>query len=218
MVQTLSGKDVYDDVPESSTHRRGAFHPLVPSPSPPMPPASLEKLLAPLNAIMQSLAAIDEHQAEQSQHQQSQESSYFDFLATQLLEFTKTIYLLQANHWFRVTESKFGLLHCSKYQKTLFTAQQLRGSASAWCATYTSSIQDNHQVSWKEFCTTFCERHISTRIMHRNLREFQDLQQGTHSVYEYIKNFNYLAQYGTHHVDTDDKKAKLFRKGLSLPL
>jgi hypothetical protein len=150
------------------------------------------KLLAPLNAIMQSLAAIDEHQAEQSQHQQSQESSYFDFLATQPLEFTKTIYLLQANHWFRVTESKFGLLHCSKYQKTLFTAQQLRGSASAWCATYTSSIQDNHQVSWKEFCTTFCERHISTRIMHRNLREFQDLQQGTHSVYEYIKNFNYL--------------------------
>jgi hypothetical protein len=37
-------------------------------------------------------------------------------------------------------------------------------------------------------------------------------------VYEYIKKFNYLAQYGTHHVDTDDKKAELFRKGLSLPL
>jgi hypothetical protein len=37
-------------------------------------------------------------------------------------------------------------------------------------------------------------------------------------VYEYIKKFNYLAQYGTHHVDTDDKKAELFRRGLSLPL
>jgi hypothetical protein len=37
-------------------------------------------------------------------------------------------------------------------------------------------------------------------------------------VYEYIKKFNYLVEYGTHHVDTDDKKAKLFRKGLSLPL
>jgi hypothetical protein len=37
-------------------------------------------------------------------------------------------------------------------------------------------------------------------------------------VYEYIEEFNYLAQYGTHHVDTDDKKTELFRRGLSLPL
>jgi hypothetical protein len=50
------------------------------------------------------------------------------------------------------------------------------------------------------------------------LREFLDLQQGTDSVYEYIEKFNYLAQYGTHHVDTDDKKAELFTKRLSLPL
>jgi hypothetical protein len=35
-------------------------------------------------------------------------------------------------------------------------------------------------------------------------------------VYEYIRKFNYLAQYGTHHVDTDGKKAALFRRGLSL--
>jgi hypothetical protein len=36
-------------------------------------------------------------------------------------------------------------------------------------------------------------------------------------VFEYIKKFNYLAWYGTHHVDTDDKEAELFRRGLSLP-
>jgi hypothetical protein len=73
-------------------------------------------------------------------------------------------------------------------------------------------------VSWNEFCTTFRERHISVGIMHHNLREFLDLQQGTDSVYGYIKKLNYLAQYGTHHVDTDDKMVELFRKGLSLPL
>jgi hypothetical protein len=54
--------------------------------------------------------------------------------------------------------------------------------------------------------------------MHRNLREFLDLQQGTDDVYEYIRKFNYLAQYDTHHVDTDEKKAELFRRGLSLLL
>jgi hypothetical protein len=54
--------------------------------------------------------------------------------------------------------------------------------------------------------------------MRRNLWEFLDLQQGTDSVYEYIKKFNYLAQYGTHHVDMDDKQTELFKKELSLPL
>jgi hypothetical protein len=101
-----------------------------------------------------------------------------------------------------VTESKFGLLVCSEFHNTLFAARQLRGTASAWWATYTA----------------FREHHISAGIMQCMLREFLDLQQGTDSVYEYIEKFNYLAQYGTHHVDTDDKKAELFRKRLSLPL
>jgi hypothetical protein len=37
-------------------------------------------------------------------------------------------------------------------------------------------------------------------------------------VYEYIQEFNNLAQYGGHHVNTDAKKAELFRKGLSIQL
>jgi hypothetical protein len=37
-------------------------------------------------------------------------------------------------------------------------------------------------------------------------------------VYKYIRKFNYLAQYGTHHIDTNEKKAELFRRGLSLLL
>jgi hypothetical protein len=79
---------------------------------------------------MQKLTSIDERQAGQSQqHRHIQESSYFDFLATQPLEFTETTDPLEANHWLHVTESKFKLLHCSEFQKTLFAAQQLCGSA-----------------------------------------------------------------------------------------
>jgi hypothetical protein len=54
--------------------------------------------------------------------------------------------------------------------------------------------------------------------MRSNLREFLDLQQGTDSVHEYNEKFNYLAQNSTYHVDTDENKAELFRRGLSLPL
>jgi hypothetical protein len=46
MVRTRSGKGVYDDVPESSTHHRGTFRPPVPPPYPLMPPVCLEQLLA----------------------------------------------------------------------------------------------------------------------------------------------------------------------------
>jgi hypothetical protein len=41
---------------------------------------------------------------------------------------------------------------------------------------------------------------------------------GNRSVYEYIQEFNNLAQYKSHHVDTNAKKAELFRKGLTIQL
>jgi hypothetical protein len=148
MVWTHLGKGEYDEVSESSNHHRGAFRLPKPPPSPSTRPTSLEQLLAPLNAIVQRLTAINEHQEGQSQqHRQLQVSSYFDFLATQPLEFVKMTDPLEANHWLRMTELKFKLLRCSKFHKTLFVAQQLRGSASAWWAMYTAAIQDNHQVS-----------------------------------------------------------------------
>jgi hypothetical protein len=91
---------VYDDVPESSTRRGGTFHPPVPPPSPPMPPVSLKQLLPPLNAVVQKLEAINERQVGQSQpYQQSQESSYFDFLAIQPPKFVEATDLLEANNW-----------------------------------------------------------------------------------------------------------------------
>jgi hypothetical protein len=34
-------------------------------------------------------------------------------------------------------------------------------------------------------------------------------------VYEYSKKFNHLSQYGSYHVNTDEKKMSLFRQGLS---
>jgi hypothetical protein len=125
---------------------------------------------------------------------------------------------LKANYWLHVTESKFRLLISSELQNILFAAQQRCGSTSAWWATYTTALQDNQKVSRNEFHTVFREDHILTGIMHCKQREFLDLQQGTDSVYEYIRMFNYLAQYGTYHVDTVEKNAKLFRKGLILPL
>jgi hypothetical protein len=60
----------------------------------------LEQPLAPLNAIVQWLVAIDERQAGHLQyHQLPQEFSYLDFLSTHSPVFTEMIDLLEANHW-----------------------------------------------------------------------------------------------------------------------
>jgi hypothetical protein len=71
-------------------------------------------------------------------------------------------------------------------------------------------------VPWGEFRIAFCGHHLTAGTMRRKLAEFLDLQKGNHSIYEYIQEFNNLAQYVSHHVDTDAKKVELFHKGLTI--
>ncbi len=83
-------------------------------------------------------------------------TTYNDFVATHLPLFTEAGEPLEADHWLRVMESKFGLLHCTKVQKTLITPQQLRGDANAWWANYTVARPADYQVPWAEFRNAFC--------------------------------------------------------------
>jgi hypothetical protein len=119
-------------------------------------------------------------------------TSYSEFLATHPPLFSRGKDPLEADDWLRTTESKFSLLHCTEYQKTLYVAQQLRGPAGAWWASYTAALLADHHVPWGEFCTTFRGHHLSAGTMCHKLVEFLDLQQGNHFVYEYIQEFNNL--------------------------
>jgi hypothetical protein len=50
------------------------------------------------------------------------------------------------------------------------------------------------------------------------LKEFRDLEQGNHSLFNCMREFNTLAQYGSYHIDTDEKKLNLYREGLTVHL
>jgi hypothetical protein len=50
------------------------------------------------------------------------------------------------------------------------------------------------------------------------LKELLDLEQGNHSVFDYMRQFSTLAQYGSYHVDMDEKKANLYHAGLTIHL
>jgi hypothetical protein len=59
-------------------------------------------------------------------------TTYSDLANTHPPLFTEGGEPLEADHWLRVMESKFRLLHCIEVQKTLFPMQQLWGDASTW--------------------------------------------------------------------------------------
>jgi hypothetical protein len=50
------------------------------------------------------------------------------------------------------------------------------------------------------------------------LKEFLNLERGNHSVFDYTRQFNNLAQYKSYHIDTDEKKANLYHVGLTIHL
>jgi hypothetical protein len=133
-------------------------------------------------------------------------TTYNDFAATHLPLFTEAGEPLEADHWLWVMESKFGLLYCTKVQKILFTAQQLRGDASAWWANYTATRPADYQLTWAEFRDAFCAYYIPAGMMRKKRQEFMDLKQGGRSVHDYSKQFNHLVQYVPDQVDKDEKK------------
>jgi hypothetical protein len=100
---------------------------------------------------------------------------------------------LEADRWLRTTESKFRLLHCKGYQKTLYVAQQLQGSARVWWASYIAALPADHHVPWDELCTSFHTHHLSAGLLRTKLKEFLDLEQGNQSVFNYTRQFNTLA-------------------------
>jgi hypothetical protein len=161
----------------------------------------------------------ERHGAEcQQPRHQERDSLCSDFLVTHPPVFADAIDPLEADNWLYTTESKFGLLHCTQYQKTLYAAQPLRGAAGAWWASYIATLPGDHHVPWDEFRTAFCAHHLSAGLLRSKLKEFLDLKQGNHSVFDYTRQFNTLAQYGTYHVDRNEKKANLYRAGLTIHL
>jgi hypothetical protein len=221
MVHTRAFEDPILEIPEESVRRgRGQVPCGGAPPPPPHPPISLEQLLATQNDLMRRLVESDECYGAEHQQPRHQEigSSYLDFLASHPPEYADATNPLEADNWLCTTEYKFGLLRYTEYQKTLYTAQQLRGSARGWWASYITALLADHHVPWGEVRTAFHAYHLSAGLLRTKLKEFLDLEQGDHSIFDYMRKFNTLSQYGSYHINIDEKKTNLYHTGLTIYL
>jgi hypothetical protein len=129
MVRMRTTDDDVLDIPEGSAPReRGRGQPSRGNAPPPPPhlPVSLEQLLATQHELMNLLIQNEACRgAERPQHPRYQDMnmSYSEFLVTHPPLFSGGKDPLEADDWLRTTESKFSLLHCTEYQKTLYAAQ-----------------------------------------------------------------------------------------------
>jgi hypothetical protein len=95
-------------------------------PPPPRLPVSLEQLLTAQNELVTLLMQNEACRGvERPQHPRHHDmnTSYSEFLVTHLPLFSRGKDLLEADDWLRTIKSKFSLLYCIEYQKTLYAAQ-----------------------------------------------------------------------------------------------
>jgi hypothetical protein len=57
----------------------------------------------------------------------------------------------------------------------------------AWCAYYIATLPDDHHVPWGELRTAFYAPHLFASLLRSKLKEFLDLEQGNHSVFDYTR-------------------------------
>jgi hypothetical protein len=112
---------------------------------PQMPPTLAEAITALVNATAYNTRFLREMTGNQFQQHGGRappkgplDTTYSEFSETRPPLFIKAEEPLEADEWVRVMEQKFGLIRCTKIQKPLFAAQQLRGPASTWWANFSA--------------------------------------------------------------------------------
>ena len=190
----------------------------------PAPPPNLVEAMALQTELIRQLVQGQQNQPRLQQRGRDDHipraSGYQDFFGTQPPLFHRIDEPLDADAWLRTIESKFALLPvpCSEANKTLFAAQQLRGTARIWWDNYRAMLPADHVITWEEFRTAFRAHHIHEGLMDRKKNEFLALTQRNRTMLQYAQVFNHPCQYAGYHANSDAKKQDRFGRGLNTKL
>jgi hypothetical protein len=140
--------------------------------------------------------------------------SLSDFQNTCPLPFSSAPEPMDAENWLRDTERKLNTVGCSDDEKLRYATYLLSGPATAWWENLLAIQPPRIGITWTQFKQKFRETHVPDSIMELKRREFENLKQNDSPVMRYVREFSVLSCYATDEVDTEEKRKKIFMKGI----
>jgi hypothetical protein len=122
---------------------------------------------------------------------------------------------MEAEYWLKGLEKKLMIAQCTDWEKVLFAAHQLFGTAANWWETYCNTHADVDSITWNEFKAHFHNHYVPHGTMKLKKKEFNHLRQGSMTVNEYLNSFIQLSRYATEDINIDEKKHDMFLEGLN---
>jgi hypothetical protein len=113
---------------------------------------------------------------------------------------------MDANDWLKTVEKKLQVIQCTNREMVLFAAPQLVGPTADWWDAYVEAHEEPETINWQEFRNNFRTHHVPFGMMKLKKKEFEDLNQGSMSMNEYVTRFTQLSRYAPDDVDIDEKK------------
>ncbi|XP_052210449.1 uncharacterized protein LOC127813488 [Diospyros lotus] len=140
-----------------------------------------------------------------------------NFMALRPSKFRGGNDVLVAEEWLMAIEKHLRTIGCTDAQKVQLATYLLRGAAERWWETARLRFR-NREPSWAEFRELFNANYFLAWVRSQKTYEFIELTQGNMSVAQYEEEFTSLARFAPELVDTDEKKATKFLRGLRVEI
>ena len=171
-----------------------------------------------LDLLRQQTANLTQQQQlfQQQQHQPQPTVQAVTFKSFQVVnppEFKGTADLVEAQAWIKEIEKAFDLVGVEENQKYKFASYYLKGEANYWWESV-KALEEVEAVTWERFTELFLEKYFPRYIQNQMELKFFELKEENSSVIEYERKFTELGRIVPEYVNTDEKRAKRFQKGL----
>ena len=122
---------------------------------------------------------------------------------------------VEARDWLKEVEELLDIFEVEEGKKVKLAAWLMKGEASFW---WEVTNGERPVDSWADFKQRFGAKFLSRAEENLFMEKFLNLKQGNLTVKEYVNKFNQLARFGIELVNTPEKKALRFVRGLNEPL
>ncbi|KAK1664475.1 hypothetical protein QYE76_052634 [Lolium multiflorum] len=104
---------------------------------------------------------------------------------------------------------------CNDEEKIKYATYLLSGPAASWWENVVAVHPPEKVFTWEEFKKNFRDAHVPESVVELKKREFDELQQNTAPIMQYVRDFNRLSRYAPEEVNSDEKRKKRFMKGMN---